>query len=158
MLTRLETAKKRWGGNNSVIDSWLNERQGLLVKYCELAALPPYEQKHRTLPAQGAIREFCQLLMDYVSTGHFEIYNDVVSKCEEHGESSLNLANSVYPKIANTTDYALAFNDKYAEQVKEGELEKFDLDLSKLGQHLEERFAHEDELIGTLSDKHSQQA
>ncbi|RJG47889.1 sigma D regulator [Motilimonas pumila] len=154
MLTKLEQAKLEWGGSSHIIDNWLNDRQTVLVGYCELAGLPPYNKDEQTLPSPEKVQEFCQVLVDYLSTGHFEIYDQVVSKCESHGKASVTLAKELYPKISDTTDTALAFNDKYAEAELDEHAASFDLDLSQLGQIMEQRFALEDQLLETLHSKH----
>jgi regulator of sigma D len=155
MLTRLEKAQQRWGGSHNVIDNWLNERQQILVNYCQLAGLPPYENDERALPDTQEVKQFCQLLMDYLSAGHFEIYDQVVAQCKDHGENSLALAKQLYPEISKSTDIALNFNDKYAEIEMQSLTDDFDNDLSHLGQHMEKRFELEDMLIETLFSKHT---
>ncbi|NTS78598.1 sigma D regulator [Catenovulum sp. SM1970] len=155
MLTRLEKTQAQYGGANKVIDSWLEERQEWLVRYCQLAGLPPFEKNSSAIPAQTEVQAFCQVMMDYLSAGHFEVYDQVVSKCEVNGGASLELAQKLTPKISASTDTALNFNDKYAEKVNEEDCANFDQDLSNLGQAMEERFEFEDELIHTLFHKHS---
>jgi regulator of sigma D len=155
MLTRLERAKSDWGGAHSVIDSWLQERQELLVMYCKLVGLPPFQRNDQALPQKSEIQGFCQLLMDYLSAGHFEVYGSIVSACAEQGPKSLKLAQSLYPKIASSTDIALKFNDNYASTSEVNLLPEFDNDLSSLGQSLEQRFEFEDELIENLHTNHS---
>ena len=153
MYTRLQTARQQWGGSSTAIDNWLEERQQLIVSYCKLAALPPFDkQQDNQLPSHDAILDFCQLLMDYLSAGHFEVYDQIVSQCQENGSNSKSLAETLYPKISASTDLALEFNDKYAEAGSK--FSNFDADLSTLGQALEERFGLEDELIQTLHNKH----
>lgn len=154
MLTRLEQAQESWGGSHSVIDSWLEERQELLVQYCKLVGLPPYERSDNALPNKDEIQSFCQILVDYLSAGHFEIYDDIVQACEEKGPQSLALAKTLYPKIASSTDLALNFNDQYADAKKDQDFSKFDSDLSELGEVLEQRFEFEDELIDNLYSNH----
>ena len=155
MYTRLESAQQKWGGSLTAIDNWLDERQRLIVRYCELAALPPFDKKSgNSLPDLADIQHFCQLLMDYLSAGHFEVYEQIVSQCAVNGQDSRQLADSLYPKIATSTDMALEFNDKYAETGSDHHFSGFDADLSTLGQALEERFEYEDELIDTLYEKH----
>ncbi|RDV25688.1 sigma D regulator [Alteromonas aestuariivivens] len=149
MLNQLEKVKGRWGGKSSTIDNWLQERQDLLIQFCQLAGLG--SQASNALPDAGTIDEFCSLLMDYLSAGHFEVYEILVSNDEE-GE---RLKKSVYPLLANTTDKALAFNDKYAEANSAEQASSFDKDLAALGETLEERFELEDELINHMY--HSQQ-
>jgi regulator of sigma D len=65
------------------------------------------------------------------------------------------LANALYPRISETTDVALDFNDKYAEAAQDNILANFDTDLSKLGEVLELRFELEDELIENFYANHT---
>lgn len=155
MLTRLESAKKEWGGSHSVIDTWLEERRELLVLYCKLAGLSDFERSDQALPCKTEIQAFCQILMDYLSAGHFEIYDDIVKACKEQGEKSAQLAQNLYPKIAGSTEMAVSFNDKYAEEKEKSLLPEFDKDLSALGQALDQRFEFEDQLIENLYTHHS---
>ncbi len=83
------------------------------------------------------------------------MYEQTVSRRAGTGQDSRQLADSLYPKIANSTDMALEFNDKYAEAESSTLSKNFDRDLSMLGQALVERFDFEDELIQTLHNKHS---
>lgn len=163
MLTRLEQAQNKWGGSHSAIDSWLNERQELLVHYCKLVGTDRTDPKDNALPNHQEIVLFCQVMMDYISAGHFEVYEQIVKACKVNGSASQELAISLYPRIDSTTDTALSFNDKYADLDSEENKDKspdeifadFDMDLSQVGQALEERFGLEDELIETLYDKHN---
>ncbi|MFC3033341.1 sigma D regulator [Pseudoalteromonas fenneropenaei] len=157
MLSRLEQAQQQWGGSHSVIDNWLAERQELLVQYYQLAGCAPYDKKDHALPDHAQIQAFCQIMLDYLSAGHFEIYDDLVQECEKKGPASLQLAQSLYPRIADTTDIALDFNDKYAEgeDKHESMYDEFDKDLSTLGEALELRFELEDELIYNLFANHT---
>ena len=117
--------------------------------------MPPFESDTQALPASEAIQEFCNKLVDYVSTGHFEVYKELVSRCETHGKSSLEQIELVIPKITDTTDMSLEFNDKYAENSGEV-LDLFDRHLSTLIEGLERRFELEDRLLLTLFEKHTQ--
>lgn len=155
MLTRLEQTQQKYGGANTVIDTWLAERQELLVQYCKLAGLPPYDQDARVLPDVNNVNEFCQILVDYLSAGHFEVYNDIVKQCQEHGPESAKLAETIYPQISATTSELVDFNDKYTAMNVKADLSSFDSDLSVIGQILEDRLELEDELIHTLYSKHS---
>lgn len=154
MLSKIKQAKQQWGGSNKLIDAWLEKRQELIVNYCEIAGLSPFKQVDNALPEPKAIKEFCNQLVDYVSTGHFEIYKEVVARCETHGQASLNQINQIIPQITDTTDLALEFNDKYAE-ITNSELTQFDRDLSTLINGLEQRFELEDQLLATLFEKHT---
>ncbi|MCB5227221.1 sigma D regulator [Alishewanella sp. 16-MA] len=155
MYTRVQQAQQKWGGSLTAIDNWLAERQQIIVCYCRLAGLPPFEKDRHTMPSQEKIREFCQLLMDYLSAGHFEVYERIVTQCAVNGTDSRRLADSLYPKIAVSTDLSLEFNDKYAEHLSTRNSGSFDIELSALGQALEERFELEDKLIETLYIRHA---
>ncbi len=155
MLTKLEQAKEEWGGTLTVIDNWLEERQSLVILYCELAGLPPYQQETRSLPAQQKITTFCQILLDYASTGHFEVYEQIIKQCKLDGENNLEIAQELYSRITTTTDTALNFNDKYAENASDKALLDFDKDLSELGQIMEGRFEREDQLLEVVHLHHT---
>ena len=150
MLRRNEQAKQRWGGAHTAVDTWLHERQAMLIEYFKLAGLAPYERDNHALPAAQDISHFCGLLMDYVSAGHFEIYDQIISNSQSAPESTRALAEEVFPLISDTTDIALDFHDKYGEVTPESELNGFDRDLSNLGEAIELRLEFEDRLLNTL--------
>jgi len=153
MLDKVQQARQQWGGSNLLIDTWLNKRQELIVAYCQIAGMPPYEKHSHNLPENEDISEFCNKLVDYVSTGHFEIYREVVSACETHGETSVIQVDGLIPKISVSTEMSLEFTEKYAE--KEHPLDNFDAHLSMLIEGLELRFELEDQLLSNLHDKHT---
>ncbi|MCC2617701.1 sigma D regulator [Aestuariibacter halophilus] len=144
MLNQVEKAQQKWAGVHTTVDLWLQERQALLVQYCKLAGLPPFLHNEHALPDVDAVREFCELLMDYVSAGHFEVYDKLVVQTTPQAE---RLTESLYPRIADTTDTALRFHDHFADLDGDAGLEGFDQQLTVLGEALEERFAMEDQLI-----------
>lgn len=158
MLTDLQKAQQKYGGANKIIDSWLEERRDLLVRYCKLAGLPPFEAENGQLPSHEEVIQFCQVLVDYLSAGHFEVFDNIVSQCKVNGGESLELAKALWPKINATTDIALKFDATYAELDENADWSDFDQDLSDLGQALEDRFDFEDQLIHTLFTKHSEVA
>ncbi|NRD75559.1 sigma D regulator [Shewanella sp. VB17] len=155
MLKQLEKVEQRWGGVNNLIDHWLKNRRKLLINYCKIAGIPPYEATQKSLPGVILVKEFCDQLMDYVSEGHFEVYDQVVTACEKNGESSKALAQNLVPRISETTDSALDFNDKYTESEDDKVLFQLDKDLSSLGHAMETRFELEDKLLEVLHTKHS---
>ncbi|WP_345337048.1 sigma D regulator [Ferrimonas pelagia] len=156
MLTKLEHAVNAWGGANKLVDQWLENRRELLITYCQLAGLPPYDKADGALPSEEQIKSFCNQLVDYVSAGHFEVYDQVASACERNGKKSMALAETLLPQISASTDIALDFNDKYTNGVDEETLMQLDQELSQLGQAMEERFELEDRLLETLHSHHSE--
>lgn len=153
MLSKGEQAQKKWGGANDSIDQWLAERQELLVNYFKLAALPPYETVRNGLPDITDIREFCGQLVDYVSSGHFEIYGQLIKAGKAQGVQFDDLMDDLFPLISDTTDIALDFNDHYGEIDNSNSLDKFDRDLSALGEALELRMEFEDQLLNHLHER-----
>ncbi|WP_028111544.1 Rsd/AlgQ family anti-sigma factor [Ferrimonas kyonanensis] len=155
MLTRLQRAEDEWGGKNKLIDQWLHNRRTLLIHYFKLANLPPYDNKDSSLPEPEGVHSFCNMLVDYVSEGHFEVYDRVVSECEKHSDDRRQAASCLVPQIARSTDVALDFNDKFGSKLTSEDERMLELDeeLSRLGQAMEERFAYEDQLLDTLHKK-----
>lgn len=150
MLTKLEQATQKWGGVNSLIDQWLDNRGKLLVTYCKLAGLSPYTPDEKTLPTMDSIRSFCIQLMDYVSEGHFEVYNQLIDSYDDESNNCQINSQQIIEKISVTTDLILDFNDKHTEANPDAILVQLDNDLSTLGQTLEARFALEDKLLERL--------
>lgn len=153
MLRRNESARQRWGGHHQALDHWLEERQQLLVQYFQLAGLPPYEASSAGLPSAAAIQSFCEVLVDYVSTGHFEIYEHLIQQSQVENDNAKAIAVQMFPLIAVTTERVLSFNDKYAEVDEKDSLPAFDSDLSALGEALEVRMELEDQLLQTLEEQ-----
>lgn len=148
MLSRLEQAKEQWGGHHSSIDNWLAERQDLLIQYCELAGLAPFEKS--TLPTAEQIQSFFQLMVDYLSAGHFEVYKDLVSECEQRGPHCTELAEKIYPHLYKSTAELMIYNDKYDVELSDDLLETFDQELSALGEALGQHIDLEDQLIHSI--------
>ncbi|MET0356408.1 MAG: sigma D regulator [Cellvibrio sp.] len=148
MLENCQNAKERWGGVSIIIDRWLQERQDMLVQYCDIGAAD-----QSNLGARGdKLRHFCQILVDYVSAGHFEIYDQLIKEGREFDdEEALHEAGRLFTIVDNTTEKLLDFNDKYLET---DDLSSLDQDLSGLGEILEVRFSAEDRMISVLHTSH----
>jgi len=149
MLENCKSAKERWGGVSEIIDRWLEERQAMLVQYCALSGL---DQDLSDLQRGEKLRVFCQLLVDYVSAGHFEVYDQLIKEGREFDDAeALQEAGKLYDTIDTTTERLLDFNDKYLET---DDVSSLSADLSKLGEALEVRFSTEDRLISVLHTSH----
>lgn len=146
MLENCNTAKERWGGVSDIIDRWLQERQDMLVKYCALSGDSNPDSCGPKLQA------LCQILVDYVSAGHFEIYEKLIQEGRDFDDKeALRLGADLYKEIDATTELALDFNDKYLET---DDLTGLPKDLSHLGEVLESRFSAEDKMIEVLHFAH----
>lgn len=149
MLENCKSAKERWGGVSEIIDRWLEERQAMLVQYCALSGL---DQDLSDLQRGEKLRGFCQILVDYVSAGHFEVYDQLIKEGREFDDAeALQEAGKLYDTIDTTTEKLLDFNDKYLET---DDVSSLTVDLSHLGEALEVRFSAEDRLISVLHTSH----
>ncbi len=149
MLENCKTAKERWGGVSEIIDRWLEERQEMLVQYCSLSGL---NEDLSDIQRGEKLRIFCQILVDYVSAGHFEVYDQLIKEGREFDDAdALQEAGKLYDVVDKTTEKLLDFNDKYLET---DDLTALSPDLSELGEALEIRFSAEDRLIAVLHTAH----
>ena len=129
-----------------MISKLLMERQEMLVRFCRVAGLDPFSPD---IPSREALEEFCQVLVDYTAFGHFEIYSRILNG-EERRKKVLEVASKIYPKIAEATDFAVAFNDKYDALTHTEPLDNLNDDLCKLGEEIAMRIDVEDQLVEAL--------
>lgn len=126
-------------------------RSETLSLYSELANQRPFEADEVT---NEALQEFCQALIDYAASAHFQLYRYISDRLERR-TPVLEVADRVYPRIVRTTDSILRFNDKYETvDLLNGDaamLSLLDEDLSLLGETLAERIQLEDQVIGAMS-------
>jgi len=150
MLENCQSAKERWGGVNDIVDQWLVNRQDLLVIYCGLSGIESFDEKNNDHAQK--IRSLCQHLVDYVSAGHFEVYDQLIKEGKEFKDKeALATAAKLYQAIDPSTETILDFNDKYLETDDLSTLAK---DLSDIGQQLAARFEAEDQMIEVLHMSH----
>ncbi len=154
MLKNFKKSQEQWGGSSDAIDHWLDKRQQVVVEYCKIAALQPCSSNSSLseLPSPQELQCFCQDLVDYISEGHFKVYDMVMSKWQSTGFEITDDIHKAYAEIVKTTDPLLNFTDKYATVNEEDELEELDDDLSQVGETLESRFELEDDLIQLIID------
>ena len=141
-----ERGEDRRSQTREMAEKLLAERREMLVRFCQVAGLEPYSSQEPTLEP---LSEFCQVLMDYMAFGHFEIY-DRISRGEERRIEVMGLAEDVYPRVVQTTDVAVAFNDKYDASEHPLSLEQLPQDLSHLGEELAARIELEDRLLAAM--------
>jgi len=126
-------------------------RTETLSLYTELVNQRPFEADEVT---NEALQEFCQSLIDYAASAHFQLYRYISDKLERRAQV-LALADQIYPRIVHTTDSILRFNDKYETvDLLDGDREiliLLDSDLSHLGEALAERIQLEDQVIGAMT-------
>lgn len=152
MLNDCKTAQERWGGVSDIIDKWLQDRQQLLVQYCKLSE--PTDEVNDTSTAP-MVQSLCQIMVDYTSAGHFEIYDRLMKEGQEYNDKEgLKSAGESFKIVDSTTEVILDFNDKYQET---DDLSSIIEDLSKLGEVLANRFEAEDNMISVLHVAHKHQ-
>ena len=122
----------------------------MLVQYTGLANRKDLDGR---IPAHSqSVLEFCQILVDYISTGHFEVYEQLVKEGDEFKDTEgLEVAEELYKVIDATTEQILDFNDKYQTP---DDLKTIATDLSQLGEQLSTRFEAEDCMINVLHTSH----
>jgi len=146
MASEIESGEDRRVRTQQMVEKWLHERQEMLVLYCQLAGLEPYKPDKSN---KQLLKDFCQVLVDYIAFGHFEVY-ERISRGEERRQEVRRVAEQVYPKVVAATDIAVAFNDKYEASENPQALDRLDADLSRLGDELASRIEAEDQVVKAL--------
>lgn len=134
------------------IKQLISDRTQMLAVYCNLVEIikePLDPEAHHE--EMHLLQEFCQMLIDYIAKGHFELYQRIVDG-EERRKDVLKLANQSYARISQTTQHAVDFNDyyDYGNPNSMKELERLPQRLSALGEELATRIELEDQLINAL--------
>lgn len=141
-------ARERRARISHTIRELVAERQQVLVYYWDLTEVTEAEERD---PVQQAelLKRFCQLLVDYIALGHFEIYQRVVEG-QERRQTVREVADEVYATIAETTDALIDFNDKHDGNEAPENNQEFSADLSRVGKALSVRIDLEDRLLDAL--------
>ena len=142
-----------WPWVHERIKHWLEARRMLLVTFCELSNV---EDFHDDDLAQGQLLQtFCQQLVDYISEGHFEIFEQLINEGHLFNDAeALASGKRLLPAIYALTDLILDFNDKY---LATDDLSSVAIDLSSLGERMAQRFEIEDNMVNILHSAHYQQ-
>ena len=141
-----ETLQGHWNRVSKMIERWIEERRELLVKYCELTEVTDFSDPENNYDAE--LQQFCEIMVDYVSVGHFEVFEQITKEAEIFGnDQGLDKSPELIEKIQTTTELILDFNDKY---MTAKDLDALIIDLAALGETFVQRFADEDALIDML--------
>ena len=131
---------------NQLISELQNERQELWSLYFHVAELKPFSAQKQV---KNKLTEFSQILVDYVSLGHFGVYERIL-KGNERRSGVLTIAQEIYPEFTATTEAAISFNDKYENIDKIATFDTLEQELSALGENLAKRIDLEDKLCELL--------
>ncbi|MEB6537419.1 sigma D regulator [Pantoea stewartii] len=152
MLNQLDVLTQRVGGSNELVDSWLAARRQLLVSYYHLVGIKPKKEALTRLDEQ-ALDNFCHTLVDYLSSGHFSLYQRLIAEMD--GTSPLLAAAQIYPSLEANTEQLMQLYDGHLQQaIDDDNYVTFQHALSEVGEALEARFTLEDKLIQMAWDNH----
>ena len=118
------------------VQKWLSDRQTVIVALHNLCSFRPFMNEQSLEILNESLQEFCTLMVDYISLGHFEIY--------EYISDRIKIPKRVLECLMDTTVFALDFNDKY---IQKNELTTLEKDLSRLALVFAQRLEWEDHLL-----------
>ena len=148
MQTSSASAERRYAAKTK-LNSLMSSRTETLTQFNQLAGLRPFKPDHEV---QMALQEFCEALVDYTASAHFQLYR-FIDEGTERRTKVLDIAQKVYPNIADTTQQILDFNEKYDCEDHCNNLSELDTDLSRLGEILADRILCEDQIIAAISSE-----
>jgi regulator of sigma D len=153
MLTRSKRTKEGWLLVDDMVKRWMQQRVQLTQDFEGIVT--PLQSKESADSLSTRINRFCQTLVDYVSAGHFEVYNELITEAKEFNDGSLGLGIDLCKAIEKSTDLAIEFNDKFETNCHDSALlAKLPKHLVELGSVLNLRFELEDRLISAVHNSH----
>ncbi|MDH5180932.1 MAG: sigma D regulator [Gammaproteobacteria bacterium] len=147
MATTQRAAVDRRAGSHDKLQTLLETRTETLTIFSQLAGMRPYNTNREL---QLLVQEFCEVLVDYTASAHFQLYRYIEEGVERRTDVR-DLAEKIYPNIAASTRFILDFNEKYDCEDHCDNLSELDRDLSKLGEILADRFTFEDQIIAAMT-------
>ena len=154
MVNRSKRSPAGWAQVDDMVRRWMQQRIELTNDY-ENIVTPGDGGYEATGKLAARLNRFCQTLVDYVSAGHFEVYNELIGEAREFNDGTMAMAVDLCHAIENSTDMALEFNEKYEDLSNATHRFSFlPRDLVELGSMLNLRFELEDSLIRTVHEVH----
>jgi regulator of sigma D len=129
------------------LDALVSARTETLALLTDLAGRQPF---HPDASTERALRRFCEALIDYTASAHFQLYRFLADN-RERRQAVRAIADELYPKIVETTDTILRFNDKYESMSIDSSVEYLAHDLSSLGECIADRIQYEDRVISAMN-------
>lgn len=131
-----------------LVTKLLVARQESLVLFNKLASLKPFSSAK---PVQHRLQQFRQSLIDYLALGPFEVYQTLEEQpTDSPYRQARGLARQLYAPLAETTQVALDFHDRYDGALSNTALAELDDELSRLGEQLAERIELEDLIVTAI--------
>lgn len=138
------TATMHENHSRQLIAELQEERSQMWGLYCQMADMKALYSSSEIRPI---LSNFLQLLIDYVSLGHFGMYEQLTKSCPPN---QLSYASHMYPKFSQTTASAISFSERYENGKRNFKTDNLAQDLSVLGENLAERMELEDRLCSIL--------
>ncbi|WP_409311454.1 sigma D regulator [Pectobacterium sp. B1J-3] len=152
MLNQLQSLTEYVGGNNALIDQWLQARKQLLVTYYHLVGIKPNKDTLSRLDEE-ALDHFCQNLVDYLSAGHFHVYEKMLHEAAILSEQKLARSTQLDHALQTNTQQIMTFYDSsLVTAIDHDNCLEFQQALSHVGEALAERFTLEDKMIRLVFD------
>jgi len=147
VAAEIKPFRERRNRSIELIKKLVVARTEMLTLYSKLADSHPFKQGEEI---GGLLEGFCQSLIDYTAEAHFQLYK-YFSDNAERRVAVRSVAEQVYARIDQSTDFIVDFNDRYADAKGLGSMERLESDLSQLGELLADRIELEDQLIDAFS-------
>ncbi len=141
------SGEDRRSQTSRLVKELLVERQQMWALYCKVAGLEPFTPDK---PVDALLKDFCQVLVDYISLGHFGLYEKIMSG-EERRQKVIEVAERIYPQMSDVAARAVEFNDMVSSNQGAIPMKKLSEELSYLGEGLATRIELEDQLLETIN-------
>jgi len=151
MKEQVNEVEERRAGSQELIQHMLKERNQLLSLLLQVSSDSSADKSSQL---DIDLEEFVQVLVDYIAAGHFGLY-ERISEGKERRKAVSELAIEIYPRIEQSTQVALAFDEKYNPDNESRTLDHFPQDISMLGEELTTRIELEDRLIKLMIEPKS---
>lgn len=150
MMTSTQAAPvERRANSLNKLHTLLETRNETLTLFSQLAGMRPFQANSAV---QELIQEFCETLVDYTASAHFQLYRFIEEDAERRTEVR-KVAEKIYPEISASTRFILDFNEKYDCEDHCDNLANLEQDLSKLGEVLADRITLEDQIISSYGSQ-----
>ncbi|MCL6407780.1 Rsd/AlgQ family anti-sigma factor [Dickeya dadantii] len=148
MLKQLQRLTENVGGNYALIDQWLVARKHLLLAYYHLLSIQTGK-----IPEARTLDEFCHHLVDYLSVGHFHVYERMLQENIMRNDRKLTQASHFDVALRSNTQQIMDIYDSHlAFFIDPVDSQEFRQTLSGVGEALAMRFTLEDSLIRLMFD------
>jgi len=128
------------------LETLVSSRTTTLSLLAQLASRQPFTPDPSM---EKALRQFCEALIDYTASAHFQLYRYIADN-RERRQLVNSIADELYPRIVETTDQILRFNDKYESMSLDNSVQFLAEDLSSLGECIADRILLEDQVIKAI--------